>query len=179
MTERNVVDLFKNWTLDLIKDSLVESAFEYAVLMEQFVGDFNIGTVIRNANAFGAKSIYYLGKRQYDRRGTVGTHLYKDVIHLKAQEDLVKLKDKYTFIGLENVPGATILNDFKWPQNSLIILGEEGVGVTKETLALCDKVVEIKMYGSVRSLNAGCASGIAMFDYVNKQKINATPSYKR
>lgn len=62
--------------------------------------------------------------------------------------------------------------DFEWPDNALIIVGEEGVGITPETIELCDKFVFIPQYGSVRSLNAGVASGIAMNDYVMKYTLN-------
>jgi tRNA G18 (ribose-2'-O)-methylase SpoU len=46
--------------------------------------------------------------------------------------------------------------------------GEEGTGLSKETMELCDIVVHITQYGSVRSLNVGTASGIAMYDFINK-----------
>lgn len=165
--ERNVADRFKNWHLDLIKESISKESFPYAVMMENFAGDFNIGTVIRNANAFGAKTIYYCGKKRFDRRGAVGTYLYKDVVYVDEAQ-IIELKKEYTFVGFENVPGATKLGKYSWPKNALMIFGEEGIGITPDTLKLCDAVVEIPMFGSVRSLNAGTASGIAMFDYTNR-----------
>jgi tRNA G18 (ribose-2'-O)-methylase SpoU len=171
---RNIIEKYKNdrltkWTTELIKKDLQSKAFPYAVVMENFAGDFNISTVIRNANAFNARCMYYLGNKHYDRRGTVGTHHYTDVIRLKTREELLKLKEEYTFVGVENsVPNAMPLAEFKWPSNTLLIIGEEGVGITPETLALCDHCVYIPQFGSVRSLNAGVASGIVMNDLVTK-----------
>ncbi len=49
-----------------------------------------------------------------------------------------------------------------------MIFGEEGEGVTPEMLELADHVVSIKQYGSVRSMNVGTTSGIAMYDYIRK-----------
>jgi tRNA G18 (ribose-2'-O)-methylase SpoU len=60
------------------------------------------------------------------------------------------------------------MDNFEWPDNALIVIGEEGVGITPETLNICQKFVYIPQYGSVRSLNAGVASGIAINDYVTK-----------
>ena len=54
------------WTTELIKDDLKKNAFPFAVLMENFMGDFNIGTVIRSANAFGASEVFYLGDDRRD-----------------------------------------------------------------------------------------------------------------
>ena len=170
----NIIDKYKwdrltKWTTELIKEDLQRTAFPCAVLMENFAGDFNIGTVIRNANAFNAKEVFYLGMRHYDKRGTVGTHHYTNVTHLRSVEELSKLKEHYTLVGIENsVSGAVSLGDFKWPNNPLLIIGEEGVGITQETLALCDHCVYIPQYGSVRSLNAGVASGIVLNDFVTK-----------
>jgi tRNA G18 (ribose-2'-O)-methylase SpoU len=171
---RNISDKYKHdrltkWTTELIKKDLQQKAFPYAVLMENFAGDFNIGTVVRNANAFNARCVYYLGNKHYDRRGTVGTHHYTDVIRLKTREELIKLKEEYTLVGVENsVSSAISLDKFEWSSNTLLIIGEEGVGITPETLELCDRFVYIPQFGSVRSLNAGVASGIVMNDLVTK-----------
>lgn len=165
---RNIIDFYKGWKFEDIKLDLDRKRFEYAVLMEQFQGDYNIGTVLRNANAFGAKEVFYIGRKKWDRRGAVGTHNYTAINYLKSFDDLIELKKRYTFIGLDNIDGARTLHSFEWPKNSLMIFGEESIGITKEIAALCDYIVAINQYGSVRSLNAAVASGISMFDYTNK-----------
>jgi tRNA G18 (ribose-2'-O)-methylase SpoU len=169
MNNRNVNDLYKAWTEDLIREDLKKRSFNFAVLMENFVGDFNIGSVLRSCNAFGGKEMYYYGRKHYDRRGTVGTHHYTPMLHLHTHEDLLALKDKYTFVALENtVKTAESLDTFVWPNNPLIIVGEEGVGITSDMLSLCDRFVYIEQYGSVRSLNAAVASSIAMNHFVSQ-----------
>ena len=165
---RNVIDQYKGWAEDLIKEDLNRKSFPFAVLMEQLNGDFNFGTVIRNANAFGAREVFYLGKKNFDRRGAVGTYHYTNVNYLKTHEEFLLLKERYIFIGIDNVPGSVSIENYQWPQNALLLFGEEGNGLTQDTIVHCKDVVAINMYGSVRSLNAGTASGIAMYDFVNK-----------
>lgn len=165
---RNIKDEYKNWSEDLIKKDLRTKVFPYAVMMQQIQGDFNMGTVIRNANAFGASQVYYFGKRKWDRRSAVGTHIYTDVTFLSSIEEVVALKSQYVFVGLELCDRSVDLKEFIWPTNTLLIVGEEGPGIQPEILVLCDHVVKISMVGSVRSLNAGTASGIAMADYMYK-----------
>ena len=173
-TNANVLDKYKNdrlikWTTELIREDLQSKAFPYAILMENFQGDFNLSSVIRSTNAFNGREVFFLGNKQWDRRGTVGTHHYTDVKRLQNRDELLKLKDTYTFVALENtVPASVALHDFEWPRNPLLILGEEGVGITPETLALCDHFVFIPQFGSVRSLNAAVAGSIAMNDFVTK-----------
>ncbi len=53
-------------------------------------------------------------------------------------------------------------------KHAVIILGQEQVGVPPELLQMAQDTVYITQYGSVRSLNVGTASGIAMYDYCKK-----------
>lgn len=167
LDKRNVLDKFKGWTEDLIRDEISKEVFPYAVLMENLIGDFNIGTVIRSANALGASKVYYTGNRKWDRRGAVGAHNYTMVEYV---EDISVLRNDYSLIGLENCEGSNDMRKFKWPKKSLMIVGEEGRGLSDGILELCDHVVSIPQFGSVRSFNAATASSIAMYDYVTKFK---------
>ena len=139
--------------------------------MEHWQGDFNISTLIRNSNAFNARGVYYLGKKRFDRRGTVGSHHYMDVIYLDGgYNQLVDLKKEYTIIGVDNnVSNTHKLGKFDWlslKKPPLMLFGEEGTGLTDKALKIVDYCVEIPQYGSVRSLNAGTSSGILMYDFV-------------
>lgn len=171
---RNVIDQYKSWTNDLIKQDLKTKMFPYAVLMTHIKGDFNIGTVIRSANAFGAEQVFYYGQRHIDRRGALGCYHYTGVQHLRTMEEIIALKNEYTFVGLENVERAVSMHDFEWPKRPLILIGEEACGLSEEFLDLCDHVVQIFMCGSVRSLNAATAGSIAMHDFVAKNLNDST-----
>ena len=164
----NVEDRFKGKTKEQIIQTLREASHDFSVMMEHWNGDFNIGTMIRNANAFNAEKVFYYGKRKYDRRGAVGTHHYVDLNYIDNYDVLISLKSKYKFICLDNVEGAVSMENFDWPENSLMIFGEEGIGLSKEMLDLADHVDSITQYGSVRSMNVGTTSGIAMYDYTKK-----------
>lgn len=165
---RNVVDKFKGVDNDEIKRQLKETSFPYAVLIENWISDLNIGSCIRNANAFNAKEVYYIGDKRFDRRGMCGVHNYTSINWLSSKQELINLKKKYYFVGLDNIEGSKPLNNYKWKENTLMIFGSEGVGLTPEMISLCDEIVHIKQFGSVRSLNAATASGIVMNDFVTK-----------
>ncbi len=174
--QRNVRDEFKNNTIEEIKEILEKSAFPGAVLMEHWNGDFNISTLVRNANAFNISKVFYIGRKRWDKRGAVGTYHYTPVEHLITIDDLLKLKKYYTFVSMDNnIVNKPIfqLNEFDWnrlEKPPLIIFGEEGEGVTSTVLEWSDYIVEIPQFGSVRSLNVGTSSGIVMYDYTNKLK---------
>ena len=174
--QRNVMDHFKDMPDEEIKEELQKTAHPFAVCMEQWQGDFNIGTLIRNANAFNAERVFYLGRKRYDRRGTVGTHHYVNLQYLDGGHDqLEALSSEYTLVGIDNnVPEKTHkLGEFDWNMLSkppLMIFGEEGAGLTQRTINMCSILVEIPQYGSVRSLNVGTSSGVLMYDFVRSLK---------
>jgi tRNA G18 (ribose-2'-O)-methylase SpoU len=178
---RNVIDKYKDWSVEDIKKDLQKNANPFSVCMEHWQGDFNISTMIRNANAFNAKEVFYLGKKRWDRRGAVGSHHYINLQHLNTYEELSELKNKYVFVAIDNnLPNTQKLNEFDWSlleKPPMMIFGEEGVGLTNDVLELADQVVEIPQAGSVRSLNVGTCSGILMYDYVAKIK-NSKDLYK-
>ena len=180
--KRNVIDRYKNWSTESIKRDLQRTSNPFAVCMEHWQGDFNISTLIRNANAFNAEKVFYLGKKRFDRRGTVGSHHYVDLVFLDGSvSKLVDLKKQYTFVAIDNnVPNTYKLGNFNWAELKkppLLIFGEEGVGLTKETLKLADYTVEIPQFGSVRSLNVGTSSGIVMYALVESLR-NSTDAHK-
>ncbi len=166
--ERNVADKYKSLPDEDIKADLKSTAFPYAVCFENWINDFNIASGIRNANAFNAKEVYYLGNKKIDRRGMCGVHNYTDVKWIPTIDEFLALKDKYVFVGVDNIDNATALNNYSWKHNSMMIFGSEGVGLTPAMISMCDDFVYIKQFGSVRSLNAATASGIIMNDYVTK-----------
>tara|TARA_R100001082_G_C4338640_1_gene149034 strand:- start:393 stop:971 length:579 start_codon:yes stop_codon:yes gene_type:complete len=156
-------------TDDQIRQDLLKTKNPISVCMEHWKGDFNISTLIRNANAFNVEKIYYLGKRRFDRRGTVGTHHYVDLVHINGGvRELVDLKNTYTFVAIDNnIAKTEKLANFSWymlEKPPLVFFGEEGVGLTKEVLEICDYRVEIQQYGSVRSLNVGTSSGLVLYE---------------
>ena len=165
----NVLNKYADWTVELIKADVQQNTLPYACMMSHVEGDFNISTAIRNANAFGCEKFFYFGKKSWDRRGSVGTHHYTNISHLKTIEDIKELKKQYRFVAIEcNIdrPCANIA-DYQIKPGSLFIFGEETKGLSPEILDLCDDFVYIGMRGSVRSLNVGTASGILMHNAMN------------
>lgn len=168
--ERNVVDFYKYWENEAIIADLDNKRNDFVIAVERINGDFNFSTVIRNCNAFLGRMIYRCGKRQYDKRGTVGTHHYEHVEYSENVVDLVNYyrSEGYRIVAIDNVGEAQDIRSYRWEPKSFMLFGEEGRGLSKEAIELADDIVYIPQFGSVRSLNIGTASGIAMYDYCFK-----------
>jgi len=164
---RNLIDHFKYWRHDAILAALDARRHEFVVVLENFAYDFNIATAIRNANAFLARELWVVGRRRFDRRGAMGTHRYQHVHHTKDEPALLaRFRDEgMRIVAVDNVPGAVSLMDYAWESKSVMVFGQEQIGVAPHALAAADDVVYIPQYGSTRSINVGTASGIAMYSY--------------
>jgi tRNA G18 (ribose-2'-O)-methylase SpoU len=167
---RNVADHLKEKSEEEIRQILRETANPFSVCFEHWIGDFNMATGVRNANGFNAKEIYYIGDKKWDRRGAVGVHNYTEVKWIPSIQELANLWKEYTFVGIDNVPGSVPMSTYEWSENTMMIFGEEGTGLTPAMQRFCKDIVHIEMFGSVRSFNCGSASAIAMYDFVSKYK---------
>ena len=176
METRNVIDHYHYWKHEAIIADLDAKRNNFTVICSNLYNDFNIATVIRNANAFLAKKVVLYGAKQYDRRGTVGTHHYTHFKHTKSlselDDEIKSIRDSHAsvkIIGIDNIPGASPINNYSFDSNThyILIFGQEQVGLPQELIDITDDILYIKQYGSVRSLNVGTASGIAMYTLVS------------
>lgn len=178
--KRNIKDKYAGWLNELIAEDVARNTYPFACAMINWTHDFNIGTLVRNANVFGAKAVYYVSdRRHYDRRGCVGTYKYTKVVHYRTYDELKQLKKDYMFVAVENniARPTTDYTKFKWPSKPVLILfGAEGQALDDDVLDLCDAIVEIPIEGSVRSLNVASCSAVIFADYV--RKYNASWSNK-
>lgn len=168
MDTRNILDHYKYWRDDAIKADLDVKRHNFSVLVSNLAYDFNIGSVIRNANAFLAKEVIIYGSKRWDKRGAVGTYNYTNFKHVRSVDQLSEIEG--VWIGIDNLPLAKPIETFTWPTDQHVILcfGQEQAGLPTEVIDRCQDLVYIQQYGSVRSLNVGCASSIAMYDYCRK-----------
>jgi tRNA G18 (ribose-2'-O)-methylase SpoU len=167
--QRNVRKQFKHLTTEQIKKELNKDKLSCAVLMQHIDGDFNIGNIIRTSNNFNVSEIFYYGRKKWDKRASCGTYKYSDVIYLETLEDVLKLKEKYVFVGLENnVDNTTIINKFDYPKKPLFVFGEEHSGIVNELIEHIDHLVEIPSLGSVPSMNVASVASIVLYDFWRK-----------
>jgi tRNA G18 (ribose-2'-O)-methylase SpoU len=166
----NAIDYYKDWQKEQILADLNTKRFNFSVLCANLTGDFNKSCIVRNANAFMAKEVILYGKKQFDRRGCVGTQNYTNFKHVKQIDDLKDLIKSTRIIAIDNIEGAVPLTSFTWPKDEhfIVAFGEEQVGLPKEVLDVASDIVYIKQYGSVRSINVASASAIIMNDIVTR-----------
>ena len=172
MEIRNIIDHYHYWKHDAILADLDSKRHNFSVLCTNLYNDFNISTVIRNANAFLAREVIIYGSKQWDRRGAVGTHNYNRMKYFREDEydDMVDYISGSTIVAVDNIRSAVDISSYEWEdkKHTILIFGQEQVGIPEQLLDLASDVVYIPQYGTVRSLNVGTASGIVMHEYCSK-----------
>ena len=167
---RNVVDAYRYWTMDAIVADLDTRRHPFHIAIENWQHDLNIGTVVRNANAFLAAAVHIVGRRRWNRRGAMVTDRYQHIEHHATAEDLVAWSRQRNLpvIGVDNLPGSIPIDSAPLPKACVLLFGQEGPGLSEAARAAVSQVVSIRQFGSTRSINAGVASGIAMHEWIRR-----------
>ncbi len=95
---RNLVDKFKGLPNEEIIAELDKSRISLEIAIENLAHDFNIGTVVRNANAFNVARVHIIGKRKYNRRGAMVTDKYLHIDHFATVEEFVADAQCFMFL---------------------------------------------------------------------------------
>ena len=167
---RNVVDRYRYWTLEAIRADLDARRHDFHVAIENWQHDFNIGTIVRTANAFLAAEVHIVGNRRWNRRGAMVTDRYQHVRHHPTVRDLAEyLHDRgVRLLGIDNLPGSDHLETMELPRRVCFLFGQEGPGLSELARTSCDGTFSIAQFGSTRSINASAAAAIAMHAWIRE-----------
>lgn len=136
------------------------------VYLEDIRSPFNVGSMFRAAESFGAEKIWL-------------SPLCADPRHKRSQRTAMGCVDVLPWERVSNEPfnsfggvpffaletGGTLLEEFSFPRQGILIAGSEELGVSPKALAAADASlgrVSIESYGAKGSLNVSVAFGIVM-----------------
>jgi tRNA G18 (ribose-2'-O)-methylase SpoU len=149
---------------------------DFHVAIENWQHDFNIGTIVRSANAFLAREVHIVGNRRWNRRGAMVTDRYQHVRHHASAADLAaylhglpaESGGPVRLLGIDNLPGSQHLETMEVPRRVCFLFGQEGPGLSEQARDVCDGTFSIAQFGSTRSINASAAAAIAMHAWVRQ-----------
>ena len=167
---RNVVAAYRSWRVEAIVADLDTRRHPVHVAIENLSHDFNIGSVVRTANAVNVAGVHVVGRRRWNRRGAMVTDRY---LHVHHHADAAALAGwaasrGLPVIGVDNLPGAVPLETADLPAAVVLLFGQEGSGLSAAAQQHCDQVLSISQFGSTRSINVGAAAAIAMHAWVRR-----------
>ncbi len=164
----------ENPTLESLMNEIRSPYF--LVALDGLVNAENIGVIVRNCAAFGVNGIIVgeTSSSPYLRRAvrnSIGTVFKIPVIHVSnLAETLTKLHQKYsTNIIAAHPLGRSSIHRVNLSTNICVVLGHEGLGVSKGILEVCTDHVAIPMENETDSLNVANASAVFLYE-AHKQR---------
>ncbi len=131
----------------------------------------NLGTIIRTADAFGAGGVILGGECADCYSPKVVRSTMGGVFRLPVWEtaDLPQTlfalrQEGFACFGAALDETARRLGEVPFPQRTVVVVGNEGNGISPQVLAACQQTLYIPMRGEAESLNAGVAASLILWE---------------
>jgi 23S rRNA (guanosine2251-2'-O)-methyltransferase len=147
------------------------------VLLGELQDVQNVGSIIRNAVAFGVAGILIPEHDQAQVNGTVvkvsaGTAFSIPLVKINNVNNCIeKLKEKRFWIYGLDMFGEKSLYEENFTEATCFVIGNEGDGIRQKTKEACDMLLTIPMSTNAESLNASVSTAIALYEW-RKQKLS-------
>ncbi len=166
------MDEFKHQPHDVIVQQLDERGVDLEIAIENVGRDYNMGTIVRSANAFGVRTVHVIGSRQWNKRGAMKTDAYLTVVYYSTVDEFIQSTGGKTVVAVDNVENSVSMQQIDMPKNTVLVFGAEGPGLSDEMLQAVKIIVAIEQLGSTRSVNVGVAAGIAMYEWLRRHSLS-------
>ena len=169
---RNLQDHFKGLSETEIVCRLDHNGVQLEIAIENTLRDYNMGSIVRNANAFGVRTVHVIGRKQWNKRGAMMTDKYlhiKYYVDSESFQDTMKASDIPIFAIDNNCISESIMGT-KLPKKMVMLFGQEGPGLSDKLRKIAIVTLHIPQKGSTRSMNVGVASGIALYEWARQNR---------
>ena len=150
------------------------------VVMDRPSNKGNLGTLIRSCDAFGVDGLIMTGHAVdlYDPEtvaSSVGTFFSLPVIRLPSYKEvqiyLDQLRNDFPALQVigTSAKGELYINHCEYKRPTMLLIGNETLGLSDNFKNMCDQLVKIPMGGTASSLNVSCAASIALYE-ISRQR---------
>lgn len=171
-TEKNNVSKIGD-KIKKTENSKIDTTADYILALDGIQDPGNLGTIIRTADSANLKQII-VSKNTVDAyspkviRSTMGAIYRVNIIEVENLEVTLKDLQKDGFkVVVTSLDTNNSIYDISY-NKSIVVIGNEANGVSKEVQELANEKVKIPMLGKTESLNAAVATGIMIYEYVRK-----------
>ncbi len=127
----------------------------------------NLSRIVRAAGCCGVRRLIACGHAKIDRKIARDSLEEMEIeVHRTLPPVLRELKSQgFVLVGLEQATGSENLHTFRFQRRTVLVVGNERIGLSEEELGLLDHVVEIPVYGLPTSYNAATAASMALYEF--------------
>lgn len=141
----------------------------------------NVGTIIRSADAAGAKAVVLTGQsvdpfNPKTLRATAGSAFHLPIVVATLERTLTHFTAGGANTLATVVRGGASFRDVDFSRATLVGIGNEASGLESETVARFSGSISIPMAGATESLNAGVASSLVAFEALRQREVATSSS---
>ena len=127
----------------------------------------NISQIARTASACAVEKMIICGAASLTPKiARDATSALSISTHRSLGPVLKKLKqDGYRIVGVEQTSNSQNIHHFAFKRRTVLVIGNERLGINDEILTQLDDVVEIPVWGLPHSYNAASAANMALYEY--------------
>lgn len=161
-----------------LRRELDASRLPYAIAVENLSKDWNLGNLVRTANAFLCGEIVLVGGGTFDRVGSGRIERFERIRHFRDQDGFLAYvrESGYSLVAVEIGARAKLLGQFSYPARPMFLFGGELEGLSQELMSHASDQVMIPQYGLIPCLNVSVSCSIVLYDYVSRNYPDLTPA---
>ena len=177
-TNHQGVAVLKNEYKEYTVEQIVESAKGHnglIVMLDELNDPHNLGAILRTCDCVGADGVIIKKNNAVGLNSTVAkvsvgainTVKVASVTNLTKTIDYLKKQGYWVYgTGFEK---AIDYREPDYDHNVVVVIGNEGKGITRLVKDNCDYIVKLPMVGTISSLNASCATAVLLYEVFNKR----------
>ncbi|CAF0769437.1 unnamed protein product, partial [Brachionus calyciflorus] len=139
----------------------------------------NLGGISRTCEIFDVKelvvgNIRYLEDKSFQTLSVTSEKWLniKEVSVKHIKTFLLEMKyNGHILVGLEQTANSVQMNEFSFPKNAVLVLGNEKEGIPVDIIQMLDFCVEIPQLGVIRSLNVHVSAALAIWEYTKQHSL--------
>jgi len=147
------------------------------IICDNVIDTYNIGSIFRLADAVAAEKVFLCGVSETPpntriKKASINTTEWVHWEYFKNTEDAIKkLREEVPniqIVAVEQNPKSVHFQKIEYKMPLALMVGNETTGTPQAVLDVCDKIVEIPMWGVNKSLNVMVSLGIVLFTVASK-----------
>jgi tRNA G18 (ribose-2'-O)-methylase SpoU len=127
----------------------------------------NLSRIVRAAGCCGVPKVIGCGNAKVvGKIARDACEAMQVEVHRTLPPMLKRFRDEgYQLVGLEQTSNSVPIFDFQFARRTVLVIGNERIGIEEETLKMLDHVIEIPVYGLPYAHNAATAAVMALYEY--------------
>jgi len=167
-------------------EEIVSGASEspLVVVLDGIEDPYNLGAILRTADAAGVDGVVVQSRRAASRGGVAAKASAGALAHVKIAEvvNIARAVEELKEAGVWTIGLAAEASDaydaIDLTVPTALVLGAEGAGLRRLVRERCDRLASIPMRGHVGSLNVSVAAGVVLFEAVRQRRIEGGKTRK-